>query len=941
MASPVVPQRPARSRVAAPAGTVDVPNIPPRPKRSMARSVSPQRDSFARSPLNDLSAPSDRLHGSSSLSKSVTVDTPPRPPSVDFPSIGEEGHEYAQIQEHLATPDAEEVTKAVAGDLPLHAPKASLPASAAKSKISAVTRTDSSQAAAAGFGKAHSDDHMGHSLTRTNSTQPSRPTSLYSKDHGEGEEQGIPEIGVQIPLYPNAGDVQAPSPAPALFGSGMAQQNTSQTSLGRHHTRTKSGREIFIGPPGSYGMHGHGVNMADPFEKDWYLKHPEMMKKEEQGEYGPAISEHRKEWALTSEELNRLVHHPNTGKSFSCYFAFNLLSISDAADAVTGTPAEEVGYIASEEYASRMASPRPASTQPKERRLSGQVHAESPLRRMSFPVIEVPTSKQGHDHAVDSEAEHEDIIHVDPISRTASRVNEQAEDLDAHGTQTEHEDDLAGENGYTAPILAEDEVKYRPESQFLQPAIEPELERHDSSYLELEPATPPPYASGRRGGRPISRTNTMPHMSRFPTADDRPEAGTPLEDVKEYEPLFPEDGEKSESETNVPPADKPKRPDLARHTFPSRDVWEDAPNSLMYETTVKTPQLPEFSIPAAEHEPKEIFETQDHGKVETNIGTIDQEETPVMPDVLDDTPPVLQARHQFPSRDVWEDTADSLLHTTVITPKEIQSPEAPKAPIIPVRPSRAKPSPLDLAGPSSPEDTKPAIPERPKPKVPERPSKAVARGASAEEVPLAKSTAQDDGVKAKPSVPARPSAGSKIAALQAGFMKDLNQRLQLGPPKKEGPAKADDDSAENAEQTLLADARKGRARGPQRRKRSTSPSATGSGDDKEKRVRFAIAKMVTVFEIDERGAVRVSTGETAATVSALTKDVLKSGVETEATAPVEQSPAHATVQTGKPNITLPQSTDAEDLATHVGGPANEPDTVVEEDNKQIAGEADA
>lgn len=319
MAAPIVPQRPARSQIP-PTASMDIPQIPPRPKRGIARSVSPQRDSFARSPLNDPANYNGKLHGSSLLSKSQTVDSPPRPPSVDFPTIGEEGHEYAQIQEHLNTPAQEEsaqlgLTKSVTADLPLHAPKASLPAATAKSRISAVTRTDSSQAAAVGIGKASSDDHAGHSLTRTSSAQPSRPTSLYSKDHAEGDEQGIPEIGVQIPLYPNAGDVQAPSPSPALFlagtSTGMTPHNGSQTSLSRHHTRTKSGRDVFIGPPGSYGLHGHGVNMNDPFEKDWYSRHPDAMKREEQGEYGPAISEHRKEWALSSDELNKLVHSNN------------------------------------------------------------------------------------------------------------------------------------------------------------------------------------------------------------------------------------------------------------------------------------------------------------------------------------------------------------------------------------------------------------------------------------------------------------------------------------------------------------------------------------------------------------------------------------------------------------------------------------------------------
>lgn len=321
MAAPIVPQRPARSQIPVPSANMDMPQIPSRPKRSAERSISPERDSFARSPLNDLSIG----HGSSSLTKAVSRELPQRPPSVDFPSVGEEGNEYAQIQEQLNTPDVGDLapleqTKSVAGDLPLHAPKASLPASTAKSRIQVVTRTDSQQAAAAGIGKPVSEDHMGHTLTRTNSTQPSRPTSLYSKDFADIEEQGIPEIGVQIPLYPNAGDVQAPSPAPALFAShastNLAPQSGRQTPL-RHHTRTKSGRDVFTGPPGSYGLHGHGVNMSDPFEKDWYQKHPDDMKKEAQGEYGPAISETRKEWALTSDELNKLVHTsqlPVTGK---------------------------------------------------------------------------------------------------------------------------------------------------------------------------------------------------------------------------------------------------------------------------------------------------------------------------------------------------------------------------------------------------------------------------------------------------------------------------------------------------------------------------------------------------------------------------------------------------------------------------------------------------
>jgi hypothetical protein len=306
----------------APSANMDVPRIPPRPKRNIERSVSPQRESFARSPLNDPSfLHNGKSHGSSKLS---VQDVPARPPSVNLPLIGDEGNEYA----HLSTPDPEtqelheqqhtptEQTKNVAGDLPLHAPKASLPATTAKNRIAGVTRTDSSQAAALGIGKANSDHdtYVGSNLARSTSSEASRsrPASLYKQNtHEELEEQGIPEIGLQVPMYPNAGDVQAPTPSPSTHapstGIGFFN-NGGGLPTPRHHSRTKSGREVFQGPPGSYGLHGHGVNAKDPFEKAWYDKHPEVMAREVKGEYGPAISDNRKEWALSSEELNRLVH---------------------------------------------------------------------------------------------------------------------------------------------------------------------------------------------------------------------------------------------------------------------------------------------------------------------------------------------------------------------------------------------------------------------------------------------------------------------------------------------------------------------------------------------------------------------------------------------------------------------------------------------------------
>lgn len=311
MAIPSIPPRPARTSQQAPASssaTMEIPKIPARPKRSVERSVSPNRDTFARSPLNDPTHHNAKLPGSS-LARSTSRDLPPRPPSVSLPSIGNEGDEYASL-----TPEPEEPAKQIAGDLPLYAPKATLPVSSAKSRIATVTRTDSSQAAAAGIGKPSSetDSQIGHTLTRSTSSQASRsrPASLYKVDTHEYEQDRIPVIGLQVPMYPNAGDVQAPTPSTSVPppSSGIGFFNNGGTPAARNHSRTKSGREVFQGPPDSYGLHGHGVNKKDPFEKAWYDKHPDDHAREAKGVYGPAIQEGRKDWALSSEELNKLVH---------------------------------------------------------------------------------------------------------------------------------------------------------------------------------------------------------------------------------------------------------------------------------------------------------------------------------------------------------------------------------------------------------------------------------------------------------------------------------------------------------------------------------------------------------------------------------------------------------------------------------------------------------
>lgn len=336
MSVPQVPPRPARSQhPTIPAS--DMPQIPPRPKqhRTSDRSQSPNRNHFPRSPFNEpplgslgmtFGNKSGGVYGNSSRDgSSSNLDLPQRPSSVSLPSIGQEGNEYAEIdyKPETAVTEAEtsgnepKETRNVGSDLPLHAPRPSFSDSTAKARVSAVTRTDSTQAAAAGIGKAptpHDDRNPSDrplkarlSFRAPSAASTERPSSAQAED-----EHGIPEIGQRVPMYPDAGDVQAPSPSPfqQTLPAGVGFHNSGMHKPSKHHRRTPSGREIL--PPGSYGMHGHGVPSSDHFEKSWYEKHPEALEKEENGQYGPGIGGVRGEWALSSDDLNKLVRETSS-----------------------------------------------------------------------------------------------------------------------------------------------------------------------------------------------------------------------------------------------------------------------------------------------------------------------------------------------------------------------------------------------------------------------------------------------------------------------------------------------------------------------------------------------------------------------------------------------------------------------------------------------------
>ncbi len=599
-----------------------------------------------------------------------------------------------------------------------------------------------------------------------------------------------------------------------------------------------------------------------------------------------------------------------------------------------------------------------------------QPHVESPLRKASFPVdpdthyglekqMSHTSSRLSSENALDSETE-DDEIQMAPSTARKTRVqgngyNLSAEDLGLQGDGSEEE------RVYEVPILAADEVARTPGAEYMQPAVSPAQERRGSGYYSGYDSEHPGGIrfSSRSGSASNSRPTSRPGsvhglagLSRFSTHDDEHDnMHTPLEDVDEYEPLFP-DEEGNKERRPVTAADRLRLREQMKR-FPSKDIWEDTPDSAQLQASVDTPEPTGEQIDPTSKAPAAVFETPEQesarkGEVseDEKAKLIPREErlakSNFKPHIRNGmTRPDLAQR--FPSRDIWEDSPDSSrLETTVgASPlNDLRSPtdagleagavvntsgapsqgilsgEQPRdnatvgaavaKPMIPPRPGKDKapmedlgaqpPSiparpprrlhqvpPADSQAPTAPSKVSetatenkelspieprkgPTLPDRPKPQVPARPAKPVGRESS-DTVPLSKVTSissiGSDGVndkditappgapKPKPTVPARPT-GSKIASLKAGFLSDLDSRLKLGPQGPKPQEKAEPEM--EAEKAPLADARKGRAKGPTRRKpvapttEAAAASAEREGDGAARKWR--IQEPWTVWQHD-------------------------------------------------------------------------------------------
>lgn len=151
---------------------------------------------------------------------------------------------------------------------------------------------------------------------------------------------------------------------------------------------------------------------------------------------------------------------------------------------------------------------------------------------------------------VESEAEDEDTIHVeDPARKNKVYARSYHESSDSLGLVPEYEEDHE-EHGYSAPILASDEVAKEPFGYELQPAVSPLNERNEATYH---------HRSGSASSQACSRPSSRPGSIHGAMPGFTVSSSTPLEDLDEYEPLFPEDGQAKKPLTA---ADKLKRPDL-------------------------------------------------------------------------------------------------------------------------------------------------------------------------------------------------------------------------------------------------------------------------------------------------------------------------------------------------------------------------------------------
>ncbi|KAF8419288.1 altered inheritance of mitochondria protein 21, partial [Tirmania nivea] len=602
---------------------------------------------------------------------------------------------------------------------------------------------------------------------------PNRPGFLRSTSLGTStpprqlsNDTGIPEIGKQVPMYPNAGDVQAPTPNPSRQASGGPAQAKKGPRAISHVTKKED-----------YGEYGSGLH---PFER-------------RSGHY-----------SMSSEDLNQIVAQTAT----------------PTAGNFPGVPEEELGYLASEEYAKAIgtATPREELTEAEANKLHKLNSGESTQTRdgSQSPEVTIHIQPRAHERS----GSHPYGRHNLPGKFSQSQTSLSASSLlDAKDPPEEEEygqkdGEFRDEHFSGTPILASDEITKRggTSTPHYHPAVSPPLgpRRAGSKPASRAPSRPPSRGAMREPVVPEPLPDVEEHEPLFPEDDE----------IKESQTALREGVEKAFA----------GRISRSSRKFPSNDIWEDAPPSSHLSATVASPPpglsplgldalaAKDQGAPAEEPQDEESDRLGVPNRHRKSQSPDDQQSKPLRPAVLAKT---ASGKQRFPSKDIWEEAPDSAQLTTTVSPtpanEESQSPVETTAPEVEFPPNTA--SARATTGAHLDEPNLHVNPD-------ERTSTSAPLEAKNPESP-ARSPSPEKQERwgptgaAPPPVKPKPAIGGKIAALKANLA--LEQKLAVGPlafkKKEEGEGS---EAAPEEPKPLVEDVRKSRAKGPRGRKLPTA-----------------------------------------------------------------------------------------------------------------------
>jgi hypothetical protein len=482
---------------------------------------------------------------------------------------------------------------------------------------------------------------------------------------------------------------------------------------------------------------------------------------------------------MSSKDLNAVVSHSGTPG----------VGIND--EETHGVPDEELGYIASEQYS---------------RTLS---RSHSPVHTRDSTKVSPDCSTLG-----EKTDEHGNVIHLEDPSHGSGYLRRGNSDQVSSCAESHHGGEDLDDERDEYSILAEDEILKRKQGQYMQAAV------YTPSYNARHTPRSRPQSSLKDHEdvekTPIELLTSGTDSHRTSYEELSPADGN-------AKPLFPESDDEGKDEKDSA-AENKKRPGYVEHRFPSKDVWEEAPEHAQLEATVETPppgyqaaviEEDEVEIPHRQRcsnngpdlqyvkgQPHEHYQPGDEQEYERKQKEGAMKDTDYRVDLKDlpdderlqrlkkqteDEEPSEQSSHRrnatrrkFPSNDIWEDVPPSLDLQEEIEP-ENERPTTQDVNIVSDTLERHATSaaPLGSSSLSQLISMRPNIPTRPQRERKEPPSTIHEQP----DTPPSEKKAIPPAIpgKPKPSIPIRPIRPS-------GLVRTASEEKQQPPEPKPKPA---------------------------------------------------------------------------------------------------------------------------------------------------------